>query len=74
MAPHSGWGMKSPVEYRKLMNQAVSLKEGSRADSNNAVPYSGWVMKSHGVQETNESTVSLKRNQEQLFTTTEASA
>ena len=23
VAPHSGWGMKSPLEYRKLMNQAV---------------------------------------------------
>ena len=23
IAPHSGLGMKSPVEYRKLMNQAV---------------------------------------------------
>ena len=31
VAPHSGWGVKSPVEYRKLMNQAVSLKGGSRA-------------------------------------------
>ena len=31
VAPHSGLGLKSPVEYRKLMNQAVSLKGGSRA-------------------------------------------
>ena len=23
VAPHSGLGMKSPVEYRKLVNQAV---------------------------------------------------
>ncbi|MDE0151835.1 MAG: integrase core domain-containing protein [Bdellovibrionales bacterium] len=23
VAPHSGLGMKSPVEYRKLINQAV---------------------------------------------------
>ena len=23
VAPHSGLGMKSPLEYRKLMNQAV---------------------------------------------------
>ena len=23
LAPHSGLGMKSPVEYRKLMDQAV---------------------------------------------------
>ena len=32
VASHFGWGLKSPVEYRKLMDQAVSLKWRLRAD------------------------------------------
>ncbi|MCY4513366.1 MAG: integrase core domain-containing protein [Bdellovibrionales bacterium] len=32
VAPHSGLGMRSPVEYRKLMDRVVSLKWGSRTN------------------------------------------